>query len=58
MLRLFVDLSLGDSVREVSAAELGSKPYQPDAKFVEVQVLQNKTLRFQNHWYSQYPWIH
>lgn len=38
--------------------DIESKQYQPDPKFIEVQSLPNKKLRFQEKWYSRYPWLH
>ena len=42
----------------ISVLDMGSKPYQPDPKFIEVQHLPNNKLRFQEKWYSQYSWLH
>lgn len=49
---------MSESSRCSSIMDLGSKPYQPDPKFIQVQQLPNKVLRFQTKWYSQYTWLH
>lgn len=41
-----------------SVLDIGSKPYQPDPKFIVVQQLPNKKLWFQAKWYNRYPWLH
>lgn len=41
-----------------SVLDMGNEPYQPDPKFIKVQKLRNKKLRFQAKWFSQYPWLH
>ena len=41
-----------------SVLDIGIKPNQPDPQFIKVQKLQNKNLRFQAKWFSNYPWLH
>lgn len=38
--------------------DMGSAPYQPDAKFITAQELPNRRLLFQAKWFSLYPWLH
>lgn len=33
-------------------------PYQPAAQLIEPQTLPNRTLRFQESWFKDYPWLH
>lgn len=35
-----------------------TEPYHPHPKFIEVQKLANKTLRFQKSWFDDFPWLH
>ena len=32
-----------------------TKPHQPNPKFIEVQKLANRTLRFQENWFKDFP---
>lgn len=34
------------------------KPHQPDPKTIVCQVLRDKTLKFQAHWYQEFAWLH
>lgn len=35
-----------------------TEPHHPHPKFIEVQKLANKTLRFQKSWFNDFPWLH
>lgn len=35
-----------------------TEPFQPDPKFIEVQKLSNKMLRFQESWFKSFSWLH
>lgn len=43
---------------EENVMDIGTKPNQPDPKYVEPQVLMNRVLRFQAKWYQLYPFLH
>ena len=38
--------------------DVWSSPNQPHPNFLRVQKLPDKVLRFQENWYSLYPWLH
>ncbi|KAJ4928441.1 hypothetical protein JOQ06_016233, partial [Pogonophryne albipinna] len=41
-----------------SQAEIYSKPNHPDPRVIPPQQLPNKTLRFQEKWFRDFPWLH
>ena len=34
------------------------QPFQPDVNCIPVQVLPNRTLKFHDRWFKDYPWLH
>lgn len=38
--------------------DIGTKPHQPDPKYIEPQILTNRVLRFQLKWFQLYPFLH
>ncbi|KAK0144413.1 hypothetical protein N1851_017197 [Merluccius polli] len=52
------DQSRDRQLRDTEVRAERTESYQPHPKFIETQVLSNRTLSFQERWYKDFPWLH